>query len=488
MPASPPSEKRAGDPDGPGRPDPTSGAPSAFTLGRYVDAKGKPGDPLAYGEDRHVLLFGPNGAGKGTRLLVPNLLQLEGRSLVVIDPKGELAAITAPYRRTLGKVVILNPFGVLADLPGYEDLASDGYNPLTALDPAASSFNADASWLAEALITVTDRDPHWGLSARKLISALIMHVRVKEGPGGSLVRVRELLTEPSATFDGEDDEKGEPQGPLTTGITATAIEMMQSDIAALRNKAGQFTEMNREIRSILSTADTQTEALDDAEIAADLCRPGVDFRELKTKLMTVYVILPPDMMERHSRWLRLILSAALRGVMRVRRKGEFPVAFIMDEFAALGHLPIIETTWALVRGYGIQLLPVLQDLNQLKALYKDRWETFIGMAGATLAFGPNDLTTAEWMSKRSGDTTGIAQGYSTSFTNLLAKRDANKSYQQVQTRHLPVHELFGTAEGRLYLWIAGLADTIPIYAPMYVDIRQCRERARDNPYYRPGET
>ena len=48
----------------------------------------------------HLLVLGPNGSGKGTRLLIPALLQMTGRSVVVIDPKGELAAVTAEWRRT----------------------------------------------------------------------------------------------------------------------------------------------------------------------------------------------------------------------------------------------------------------------------------------------------------------------------------------------------------------------------------------------------
>jgi hypothetical protein len=92
------------------------------------------------------------------------------------------------------------------------------------------------------------------------------------------------------------------------------------------------------------------------------------------------------------------------------------------------------------------------------------------------------------MSRRGGEATAVAEGYSTSFTNVLARRDANKSYQQIQTRHLPVHGLLDTPEGRMHLWLAGVADTIPVYAPMYVDIRECLERARSNPYYQPEET
>src|SRR5277367_327758 len=80
--------------------------PAAITLGRFDRRDGTFGGRMRYGEDRHVLVFGPNGSGKGTRLLMPNLLQMENRSLVVIDPKGELAAVTAPYRRTIGEVVI----------------------------------------------------------------------------------------------------------------------------------------------------------------------------------------------------------------------------------------------------------------------------------------------------------------------------------------------------------------------------------------------
>ena len=56
-------------------------------------------------------------------------------------------------------------------------------------------------------------------------------------------------------------------------------------------------------------------------------------------------------------------------------------------------------------------MPVLQDLNQLKALYKERWETFLANAGVVMGFAPSDLTTAEWMSRRSGDTTIVAKGY-----------------------------------------------------------------------------
>jgi type IV secretion system protein VirD4 len=452
-------------------------APWAVTLGRYLHGPEQFGERQLYSGERNLLLFGPNGSGKGTRFLMPNLLQMKDCSMVVIDPKGELAAVTARHRRTIGEVVIINPFGVLAGRLGYEDLKSDGYNPLLALDPSAPSFNADASWLAEALVTIEGSDPHWSRSARKLVAALIMHVCLKDRGNPSLAEVRRLLTEP--VIAPGKDEPG-------NGIPSTAIAMRRWGLPALSMKAGQFTRWNREIESVVSTADTQTEALDDAEIAADLAKPGIDFRELKKRPITVYLILPPDMMERHGRWLRMLLSSALRAVMRLREPGEMRVFFFMDEFAALGHLSIIETTWALVRGYGIQLVPVLQDLNQLKELYKERWETFIGMAGVVEAFGPNDLTTADWLSRRSGDTTEVVMGYNIAQQPGGQGVSEGVNYHQVKIPRLTPHELIGTPDGHAHVFLANEPNRVPVYVPAYYEIAAASERARDNPYFGAG--
>ena len=138
-------------------------AAEGITLGRhYDDATQRVGGKVVYEGERHVLLFGPNGTGKGTRFLIPNLLSIKDRSIIVIDPKGELAAVTADYRRTVGDVVMLNPFNVLG-------LGSAGFNPLATLDPKSPNFYDDAAALGEALIKIEGKDPHWAESAQGLV-------------------------------------------------------------------------------------------------------------------------------------------------------------------------------------------------------------------------------------------------------------------------------------------------------------------------------
>ena len=156
---------------------------------------------------------------------------------------------------------------------------------------------------------------------------------------------------------------------------------------------------------------------------------------------------------------------------------------MMDEFAALGHLKIIETTWALARGYGIQMMPVLQDLNQLKSLYKERWETFLGNAGAIASFAPNDQTTAEWLSKRLGDTTRIAR--SESRRDDRSASDNNANYSPVKVPFMTPHELYGLEPGHMVLLMAGLSNATRIYVPPYFRVDERDRRARVNPYFHP---
>ena len=174
--------KRQATTDSPIGPAPLPQRGSEIYLGNYLNlGTGETGRELTYTGERHLVLFGPNGSGKSTRILDSNLLRVRDRSLVVIDPKGELAAVTADYRRTLGEVVILNPFDVLG-------LGSAGFNPLAALDSDSPTFIDDATGIGEALIKIEEKDPHWSESAEGLV------VSATSRDWGTYVRHAPLLT------------------------------------------------------------------------------------------------------------------------------------------------------------------------------------------------------------------------------------------------------------------------------------------------------
>ena len=75
----------------------------ATYLGRDLLKNGMGGEKQTYGGNLHQLLFGPSDIGKGMRVLVPNLVSIFGKSLVVLDPKGQLAAMTALYPSLYGR-------------------------------------------------------------------------------------------------------------------------------------------------------------------------------------------------------------------------------------------------------------------------------------------------------------------------------------------------------------------------------------------------
>ncbi|HUB95866.1 MAG TPA: type IV secretory system conjugative DNA transfer family protein [Stellaceae bacterium] len=447
---------------------------SAIRLGRH-GFEGK-GGVLAYAGERHLLLIGPNGSGKATRVLIPDLLTLKDRSLVVIDPKGELASVTADYRRTVGDVVILNPFDVLG-------LGSAGFNPLAALDPAAPSFVDDAAGLGEALIRIEGKDPHWPESAQALLVALLMwEVKTarKAGRIPSLERVRALLTEPDE-WESVEGDNGRPQQKQVAGLRVTAARMAAAGGFEIESLAGRFLRETDEISNIQSTADTQTRWLLSPAVRTDLAKDGITFADLKKKPTTVYVVLPAERMRTHSVWLRLVIVSALRSLYH---PGGLPVLFMLDEFAQLGHLGPIEDAFGLVRGYGVQLWPILQDLNQLKELYKERAETFIANAGVVQCFGPNDLNTAGWMSRRAGETTIVASGFN---QNVSGNANEGVSYQQAKRPLFLPQELIDLPAGAGLLWQAGIAKAFPFLGHPYWEITECRKRAKPNPYYRgPG--
>jgi type IV secretion system protein VirD4 len=103
-------------------------------------------------------------------------------------------------------------------------------------------------------------------------------------------------------------------------------------------------------------------------------------------------------MARHSPWLRLIVQMAC---ITLERMGPYPrtkprILFMMEEFATLGHMEIMERAAAYFPGFGVQLWVILQDITQLQRYYKTGWETFLGNAGLVQLFANGDQETLRY--------------------------------------------------------------------------------------------
>lgn len=356
------------------------------------------------GDDRHIVTIAGSRAGKSSTVLIPNLLRYPG-SVLVVDPKGELARRTAATRRDVlaHKVVVLDPFGVSGE-------ASAAYNPLDELDASRDTFLDDVALVAEALIVQKkeEREPHWTDSARSLVRSIILFM-VAEGGEVSLPRLRRILlgsegslTRQASNDDGDgDDDSKDGNDPLENYLFA---KMMVSEaFGGLLSRSGWsfYEKSSREMGSILSTTREQTGFLDSESMSRVLAPSTLRLGMLKDAPMTIYMCLPAARLGTHFRWLRLIIDL---GFVQLEddRHPDLPVLFVLEEFAALDHMRSIERAAGFFAGFGVRLWAVLQDLSQLKALYEKSFETFLGNAGILQAFGNTDVATTEYLSKRLG--------------------------------------------------------------------------------------
>lgn len=359
------------------------------------------GSPIGITDDRHICTIAGSRAGKGRAAIVPNILTYPG-SVLAIDPKGELATMTARHRRDglNQSVYVLDPFNVAS---GAAIDSRRRFNPLAAMSD--ETLIEDAALIADALVIVEGKDPHWDESAKGFIEGVILHVRTARQYEGSrtLTTVRTLITL------GADDASE------TTGrsLAALAVDMQNNggpnDVDEAVRKAGAdfFERSPKERDSVLSTTRRHLKFLDYPGIQRVSEGHDLNINTLKTEKTTVYLCLPARHIGTCSRWLRLFVNLTLQAMERVRTPpvDGIPVLCCLDEFASLGKLRQIEDAAGQIAGFGVKLWPVLQDLGQLKALYSERWETFLGNAGVLQFFGNNDLATLEWVSKRLGKTT-----------------------------------------------------------------------------------
>lgn len=338
----------------------------------------------------HTAVFAPTGVGKGVSLVIPYLLTCPD-SCVVVDFKGENAKLTADHRRRVfgHKSVILDPFHVVTQ-------DADTFNPLDLIDGQSRTALDEVRALAEALVIRTgqEHEPHWNDNAEMVIGAMIaLTVVYAEGADRSLQMVRTLISDPNKF-----------QKAINVMRKAEEWEGM---LARLGNQL--LSLKDKELASVLTTANRHMRFLDTLAIAASTKASSFDPAELTKGKLTVYLVLPPEHMRTQSALLRMWITALLRAVVRGGLQEQNKTHFVLDEAASLGQMEILEDAVDKFRGYGVRMQFYYQSVGQLKKCWREGQDQTLLSNTSQIYFGTNDNQTAEYVSNRLGEATIVVR-------------------------------------------------------------------------------
>jgi len=407
----------------------------AFLLGQ-IHADHGVSFPAGISDDRHLFIMAGSRAGKGTSVLIPNLLHWQG-GVFCIDPKGENASITALRRGSADKakgtgttvrnflgqeVAVIDPMGTVR---GAAKRYLTTYNPLGDIERGTDREAAQIYALTESIIIdEKGSGSHFTESAGTILAGLIeavIHTEPKEA--------RHLLTvrrKYQAGMEALKDYLGGVETPAGLAVDAlTILEDVGDD------EGGSFsTTLNRQLRW-----------LSDPRMQRHLVGGDFSLTKALRKNWSVYVCLPPSQINRMKRWLRALVRIALDAKMdTLTPPAGQQTLFVLDEFYSLGHMQLIEDAAAYMAGYGIKLVPVIQNIGQVQKLYERNWETFLGNAGAIIAWGLNDLESEKYLSDRMGNvlTWEISRSLGTSKKPYQFSPDSVSENQSAALHERPV--------------------------------------------------
>lgn len=371
--------------------------PGGFYLGTAFDDTGAPYDAGIH-DDRHLFIVAGSRGGKGRSLLLPNAATWPG-GLVALDPKGELASITAIRRgqpefarltgssvgRCLGQqVAILDPMGVVR---GPARAYCVDYDPLSDLDIRERHASKFIGAITEALVIPEAKEAHFTDNAAVLIKGMMDLTKITMPPELHSLRTLDMLM--LGGFADLEEKLRAVRSPLGLAPRAAAV---------LREVGAE------EAGSFFSTTMRQLGWIADPDMQNHLRPSRFSLRQAVLNGASIYIVLPPEQMPDQKRWLRLIINICIhalttRSVFRLPRARTL---FLLDEFPVLERFQIIEKSAGYLAGYGAKIVPVIQNIGQLREHYDRNWETFLGNAGGICAFSLNDYETEEYISQRIG--------------------------------------------------------------------------------------
>ncbi len=334
----------------------------------------------------NVLVVGGSGSGKSASYSIPNAYQMLG-SYVFTDPKGELYDKTAGYLKKNGyeiKVLnLVNPAN------------SDGYNPLMHI-----SSELDVDVIANTIVKGqktegSNADPYWDDMAEMLLKALIYYlIATRPEEEQNLASCSELVRAANANGG--------------SNLLTELMNQLPYDHPARMNYKSIEIAPEKTYGSILSSLQSKLGKFDSKEIAEVTSTDTINFEEIGTKKTAVYVI-SSDTHTAYDFLLTIFFSQMIQQLYNFADANggrlKMPTFFICDEFANIGKIPDFDKKISTSRSRGISFSVILQNLDQLEAVYEKSYETIMGNCDTHVFLGSNSFKTVEYFSKALGEKT-----------------------------------------------------------------------------------
>ena len=362
----------------------------------------------------NVLVIGGSGAAKTRSFVLPNILTAN-TNYVITDPKSEVLLATGGYLKEQGyDVRVLN----LVNLE-----QSDGYNPFRYLRD-----EKDVLKLVNNLIQSTtpkgshESDPFWTKAETALLQAIILML-FQEAPEyeqnfSMVMRVLEY-----AEVREEDESHVSP-----LDLLFESIERIKPDSVAVWQYKVFKLAAGKTAKSILVSTAVRLAPFNLPQIQALTNHDDMDLYTLGEKKVALYAVIP-DNDNTFNFLVSLLYAQAFQALYYSADQihhGPLPrhVRFVLDEFAAMP-LPGFTRELATMRSRSISASVIIQNMAQIKELYKDSWETIPGNCDTILYLGGNESSTHKYVSemlgkatidtKTHGQTKGKSGSYSTNF-------------------------------------------------------------------------
>ncbi len=394
----------------------------------------------------NVLVVGGSGAGKTRFYAKPNLMQ-SNTSFIVADPKGEMLRSVAPL--LLEKGYDVKVFNLI------KPENSDGYNPFHYI-----KNDKDVITLITNLIQNTtpknasQNDPFWEKSEIALDSALMLYLLYEAPPEEQTFEMLMYLIENSAVTEDEDEEGKTIPSPVDELFTA--LEEDKPDHIAVKQYHIFKQAAGKTAKSILISAAVRLAAFNLPEIAKMTSYDNLDLGSLGEKKRAIFCVIPDNDNSFNYLVGMLYTQAFLELYFLADNKygGELPIPvhFLMDEFANTALPDNFERVLATMRSRRISVSIIIQNMAQLKALFKDSWESLVGNCDTMLYLGGNEQSTHEYISKMLGKETidtrtrGITRGQHGS---------SNTNYQNAGRELLTLDEVRLLDNSKALLFIRG---------------------------------